>query len=414
MGEVEDVMNWQVMCFWIKVIKVGSGIFEMVFDVINVVEVECQVCDNGFIVLLVIWQGGLCFLVWSCCFLLLLFNQELFVLLVFGVVLVEVLEMLIEKESWLLVCNVLIQLLVWLCEGLFLLVVLGEYVNVFLLFYVVIVWVSECIGDFDEVLCCYIFYQMQFEVLCSKIVSVVIYLVLLLVVGGLVIVFLMVYVVFSFSYIYEDMGGDLFFMFCFFLVWGNFFCDYGMLFVVGVGVLIVVVVYVWCCFGMLVVLSVLFWCLLGMGNWLLVFQFICFYCIVGMLLCGGMVIVLLLEIVGDLFLFKLCLQFDWVIWCVWEGGVIFEVMDSNGLIIWVVLCMLWVGEWVGNMGEMMEWIVVFYDEQIVCDVEWFIWFFGLLLMLVIGGLIGVIVVFMYLLIFQFVESICQLGYELDC
>jgi general secretion pathway protein F len=57
------------------------------------------------------------------------------------------------------------------------------------------------------------------------------------------------------------------------------------------------------------------------------------------------------------------------------------------------------------MGEMMERIAAFHDEEIGRWVEWVTRLFGPLLMLVIGLFIGVIVVLMYLPIFQLAESL---------
>lgn len=377
----------------------------MAFDAINAAEAERQARDNGFTVLSVTRQGGLRPSARSRRFPLLLFNQELLALLASGVALVEALETLTEKESRPLVRNVLTQLLARLREGLPLSAALGEYANVFPPLYVATVRASERTGDLDEALRRYILYQTQLEVLRSKIVSAAIYPALLLAVGGLVIVFLMAYVVPSFSHIYEDMGGDLPFMSRLLLAWGNLLRDHGMLLAVGVGALIAAAVHAWRRPGTSAALSALLWRLPGMGNRPLVFQLTRFYRTVGMLLRGGMAIVPSLEIVGDLLSPKLRPQLDRAIRRVREGGAISEAMDSNGLTTRVALRMLRVGERAGNMGEMMERIAAFHDEQIARDVEWFTRLFGPLLMLVIGGLIGAIVVLMYLPIFQLAESI---------
>ncbi len=66
--------------------------------------------------------------------------------------------------------------------------------------------------------------------------------------------------------------------------------------------------------------------------------------------------------------------------------------------------MLRVGERSGDMGEMMERIAVFYDDEIARWVDWFTKLFEPLLMVAIGGVIGVIVVLMYLPIFELAGS----------
>jgi general secretion pathway protein F len=57
------------------------------------------------------------------------------------------------------------------------------------------------------------------------------------------------------------------------------------------------------------------------------------------------------------------------------------------------------------MGEMMERIASFYDEEMARWVEWFTRLFEPLLMAVIGLAIGLIVVLMYLPIFELAGSL---------
>lgn len=393
------------MRFRIKAIKAGAGISEMAFDALNAAEAERQARDDGFTVLSVTREGGLRPPARSRRFPLLLFNQELLALLASGVALVEALETLAEKESRPLVRHVLNQLLARLREGLPLSAALGEYANVFPPLYVATVRASERTGDLDEALRRYILYQSQLEVLRGKIVSAAIYPALLLGVGGLVIIFLMAYVVPSFSHIYEDMGSELPFMSRILLAWGNLLRDHGLALGLGLLALIAALVHVWRRPGTSAALSALLWRFPGMGNRPLVFQLTRFYRTVGMLLRGGMAIVPSLEIVVGLLSPQLRPQLAKAIQRIREGAAISEAMNSHGLATRVALRMLRVGERAGNMGEMMERIAAFHDEQIARDVEWFTRLFGPLLMLLIGGLIGAIVVLMYLPIFQLAESI---------
>jgi general secretion pathway protein F len=67
--------------------------------------------------------------------------------------------------------------------------------------------------------------------------------------------------------------------------------------------------------------------------------------------------------------------------------------------------MLRVGERSGNMGEMMERIATFHDEEMARWVEWFTKLFEPLLMATMGVVIGVIVVLMYMPIFDMAGSI---------
>ena len=71
----------------------------------------------------------------------------------------------------------------------------------------------------------------------------------------------------------------------------------------------------------------------------------------------------------------------------------------------VSLRMLRVGERTGNMGEMMERIAIFYDEEMARKLELFIKMFEPILMAAIVLVIGVIVVLMYMPIFDLAGSI---------
>ena len=57
------------------------------------------------------------------------------------------------------------------------------------------------------------------------------------------------------------------------------------------------------------------------------------------------------------------------------------------------------------MGDMMERIAAFYDEEMARWVEWFTRLFEPMLMAVIGLAIGLIVVLMYLPIFELAGSL---------
>jgi len=70
----------------------------------------------------------------------------------------------------------------------------------------------------------------------------------------------------------------------------------------------------------------------------------------------------------------------------------------------VALRMLRVGERTGQMGEMMERIAVFHEEELARWVERFTRIFEPLLMALIGVVIGGIVVLMYFPIFELAGS----------
>ena len=83
-----------------------------------------------------------------------------------------------------------------------------------------------------------------------------------------------------------------------------------------------------------------------------------------------------------------------------EGRNVSQSMDANGLTTPVALRMLAVGEKGGNMGEMLEQIAAFHDEELARWVDWFTRLFEPVLMALIGLAIGAIVVLMYMPIFE--------------
>ena len=83
-----------------------------------------------------------------------------------------------------------------------------------------------------------------------------------------------------------------------------------------------------------------------------------------------------------------------------EGMPISSALSANNLTTPVAVRMLRVGERSGQMGEMMERIAGFYDEELERWVERFTRLFEPVLMAVIGLVIGVVVVLMYLPIFE--------------
>jgi general secretion pathway protein F len=88
-----------------------------------------------------------------------------------------------------------------------------------------------------------------------------------------------------------------------------------------------------------------------------------------------------------------------------EGQSVSESMHSQGLATEVALRMLRVGERTGKLGEMTERIASFYDDDMARWVDWFTRLFEPLLMTFIGLVIGLIVLLMYLPIFELAGNI---------
>ena len=251
----------------------------------------------------------------------------------------------------------------------------------------------------------YVAYQQQVDTLRDKLVSAAIYPALLVGVGGLVVMFLLGYVVPRFSHIYEDVGSDLPWLSQVLLDWGRLVEAHAL--AMG-GVLLAVIAAlvlaarseaVWAAVGRQA------WRTPGIGERLRAFELARFYRTLGMLLSGGIPAVAALRMVSGLLSPTLRSSLQLAIERVREGQPFTATLAACGLATPVAQRMLAVGERAGNLGEMLTRSAEFHEEDTAREIEWLTRLFGPVLMLVIGGAIGLIVVLMYLPIFQLAESI---------
>jgi general secretion pathway protein F len=147
------------------------------------------------------------------------------------------------------------------------------------------------------------------------------------------------------------------------------------------------------------------WRLPGVGEKLRVFQLTRFYRTVGMLLSGGIPVVSALAMAEGLLHPELRVRLANAAKDIREGKPTSQAMESAGLTTPVALRMLRVGERSGRMGEMMEAIAAFHDEELERAVDWFTRLVEPLLMALIGLTIGVIVVLLYMPIFELAGSL---------
>jgi general secretion pathway protein F len=264
---------------------------------------------------------------------------------------------------------------------------------------------SEKTASLSEVLGRYVVYETQMDGIKKKIVTSSIYPVLLAVVGILVVLFLMLFVVPSFSHIYEDMGGDIPLMSRLLMKWGQYL-DAHMQVVLAVVTIVPVVITVavlqpssqaW--------LKKKIWELPTIGERLRRYEMARFFRSLGMLLQGGMPILVALKLVSGLLQEDRKEKLKHASLSIQEGGSISQAIEKYDLATPLGLKLLRVGERTGQMGEMMERIAVFYEEETIRFIERFVKLFEPLLMVFVGLLVGVIVVLMYFPIFELAGSI---------
>jgi general secretion pathway protein F len=126
---------------------------------------------------------------------------------------------------------------------------------------------------------------------------------------------------------------------------------------------------------------------------------------VSMLLRGGITVVTALQMVAGVLPPALRADLQRARERIREGRPISQALTECNLVTPVALRLLRVGERSGNMGAMMDRIASFYDDDIARWVEWATRLVEPLLMAAIGLIIGVIIVLMYLPIFELAGGI---------
>ena len=334
-----------------------------------------------------------------------LFSQELIALLDAGLPLLEAIETLGEKERAPAAKNALSSLALTLREGRPFSYALEKLGDIFPPLYIATVRAAERTSDLQPALARYVAYQAQVDALKRRVVHASIYPLLLVGVGALVGLFLLLYVVPRFSLIYEERAVDLPLLSRLLLSWGQLVEHHGM--VIIIALLISLGLAVW---GMRLP-SVragtqnLLWRLPGAGERMKLYQLARFYRTIGMLLRGGMPVVASLQLGAELLHPALRSRLQTATRAIREGRPVSESMEANHLTTPVALRLLAVGEHGGDMGEMMERIAAFHDDEMARWVDWLTRLVEPLLMAAIGLVIGAIVILMYMPIFELAGAI---------
>jgi len=395
------------MRYEVKALRGEDELTAFALDAVDMADATAQAQDQGYSVISIKPKAG--WPVWRMPstgkFPLVLFSQELLALLEAGLSLMESLEALAEKEQQPDIRKTLAQIIASLYEGHTFSHALQHSPANFPLLYVATVRACEKTGALPEALSRYVAYQSQMDAVKRQVVSASIYPLLLAAVGTLVTVFLMVYVVPRFSHIYADIGGDLPLMSRLLMRWGQLLDANGAVILTGVLLVLAGVIYTATRPASKLWLIRKLWQLPSLGRRLHVYQLARFYRSLGMLLRGGMPVVTSLQMVSDLLESSLRGQLTLASASIREGHALSGAMEQYGLTTPIASRMLRVGERTGRMGEMMERIAAFYEEETARWVERFTKLFEPLLMVFIGLVIGGIVVLMYFPIFELAGSI---------
>ncbi len=386
----------------------SQGVVQLQIEAEDLEQARRKATEQGLRVVSIRGQGSaLGGLPWrrEAAFDLVLFSQELTTLLNAGLPLIDALESLAEKAPGAGARKVLEALVRQLYEGRSLSQALGLQPRVFPPLYVALVQSSERTGALGDALARYIGYRQRLDLVRQKLVGASVYPLLLLLVGGGVVLFLLGYVVPRFSLVFEGMGSELPWLSRVLMQIGLFLHAQQLPLALGtVGGI-----------GALVLLRrhprVRRWVarqlrrMPALHQRLMMYELARFYRSLGILLQGGIPILTAMGMARGLLGSASAQGLEQASQRVGEGLPLSDALEAAKLVTPVSLRLLRAGEQSGNLGEMLERCADFHDQEIGRWVEWFVKLFEPLLMTFIGLLIGLIVILMYMPIFELASSI---------
>jgi general secretion pathway protein F len=392
------------MEYSLQVLRGREGLSTIRMDALSESDATRMAASQGYTVVAVRpvrhWAGQ-----WrSSRFPLAAFSSELLALLKAGLGLVEALQALSEREESPELSQVLAALVARLQEGQPFSAALEGWPRIFPALYVATIRAAERTSDIQAALSRYIRYQSQVETIRKKVLSAAIYPAVLLVVGGGVIIFLMAYVVPRFSVIYESSRGELPWMSALLLQWGRLLSDHAGTALVIALAMVLGAIYLLSQESVRQGLLRVLWRVPALGARMRLFRLSGIYRTLGMLLSGGIPIVtagrMTVGSVGGVFRDPL----ERALQRISEGQSISRALTDHDLTTPVTSRLLRVGEQTGNMGAAMDSAAEFIEEELARWIDWFSRLFEPVLMTVIGVLVGVVVVLMYVPIFELVGS----------
>jgi general secretion pathway protein F len=335
-----------------------------------------------------------------------LFSHELIALLRAGLSLIETLETLAERQQEAQQNDVVLTELVRrMQEGRSFSSSLESFPTLFPELFVASIAASEQTGEMVDALERYLRYHEQLSVIRQKIISASMYPAMLMLVGAAVGLFLLCFLVPRFSHVYEGMDTKLPLASRLLMQWGLFAGEHAWM-VTGSLVLIVV----------LLVSAVRhpgvqrrFMTALQGNRWigahLRLMQLSRFYRSLGLLLRGGIPAIKALRMTQPLLPGALQLALGQAIAEITQGKTLSDSLQRFQLTTPVALRLLRAGERNGQLADMLEQVAAFHDKEVGLWIDRFTRLFEPLLMLFIGGVIGGIVILLYLPIFELAGSL---------
>lgn len=333
------------------------------------------------------------------------FTQELIALLGAGLTLVEAIDILQRKEIISAHQAIIQGLLKRLQSGERFSQSLETQATIFSPLYIATVRASERTGTIRDALNRYLEYQAKIEQVRSKVVSASIYPALLMLVGGAVCLFLLGYVVPRFSRVYEDLGDRLPLLSRWLMEFGQVVDQHSAVVASVLIVGVVAAMYVASSRRLRPAALQAFWQLPWITEQRRTYELAQFYRTLSMLLRSGLPVIQALNMAKPLLSPDAQLQLDVASQKITQGQAFPDAMREHGLTTIVAHSMMMVAQRSGNLAEMLDVVAAFHDEELARWVDRFSRLFEPILMTVIGLVIGLIVVFMYMPIFELADAV---------
>lgn len=396
------------MKFTVRALTPQQEVMRAVVEAPDEAEARKQLAEQGYFVTAITAQGlslaGMGQPAGVKGFSLLLFSQELLALLKAGLGIVETLDALLEKEANTAMRPVLQRLLGGLQDGKRLSVVLSEQPALFPPLYVGVIRAAEGTSDLPKSLERFIAYQERIEAVRGKVVSAAIYPSILISVGGSVSLFLMAYVVPQFAQVYQGTGREMPWMSRLMLDLGHAVTAHSQLAMACLGLLVAMGVLAYRRFSANGGMARLLVRLPGIGERVHVYELSRLYLTLGMLLEGGVPLLQAMQTIRHVVSADMATKLDKARERIASGEMLSKAFQENQLTTPISLRMLSVGERSGELGAMLTQSAQFYDGEITRWIERFMRSFEPLLMAAIGLVVGVIVILLYMPIFDLAGS----------
>lgn len=393
------------MQFAVRALDTAQGLVSFVVEATDEASARAQLQQHGVTAISVSPHGGQVTGGARTRFPLLLFAQELHALLAAGLSVIESLDLLIEKEKAEMTRTVLQAVAVALRHGERLSAALSHQPQAFPALFVGILQAAEGTSDLPGSLARYVDYETRLAAVKQKVVSAAIYPVILVAVGGVVTAFLLGYVVPRFAQVYRGSGRPLPWASQLLLDWGAFAGAHGL--ELGLAIASALGYGVWrlrrhlrdgAWWRMLSIIP-------GTRPRFEVLEVSRFYLTLGMLLQGGLPVATGLQLARSVLPADRRSAVDQVSLRITEGESLSDAFARAGLSTSVAERLLKVGERSGQLGAMLLRTAEFHEGETSRWIERFAKAFEPALMAAIGIVVGLIVILLYMPVFDLAGSL---------